>query len=78
MYNLLVRPYVPNDSWDDSNMFTLERERIFEYTDRRISSKYREDLQSLKDLPCLFSYEEFKGTGRVGRIDAGKMSRGFS
>ena len=70
MYNLLVRRYVPNDSWDDSNVFTLERERIFEYTNERISSKYREDLQSLKDLPCLFSYEEFKGTGRVGRIDA--------
>lgn len=51
-------------------MFTLERERIFEYTDKHISSKYRKDLQSLKDLPCLFSYEEFKGTGRVGRIDA--------
>lgn len=70
MYNLLLRIYEPNESWEDSNEFTIERYRVFEYTDEHISSRYQTDLQGLKDLPCLFSYEGFNRSARVGRIYA--------
>lgn len=70
MYNLLVRPCVLGDSWGDSNRFMLERERVLAYTDEHVTSNYNRDLQGLKDLLCLFSYERFESTARVGRIDA--------
>lgn len=70
MYNLLVRVYDPSESWDGSNRFTLERGRIFEYTDEHISLGHREDLQGLRNFPCLFAYERFEGTARIGRIDS--------
>lgn len=70
MYNLIVKIYSPNETWEDSNEFTLEHDRVFEYTDKHISSNYRNDLQGLKEFPCLFSYEGFEGSARVGRIDA--------
>lgn len=68
VYNLLVRSDPTNSAWSKAQRFRLQQSRVFEYTEGRLSSMFREDIQRLKELPCLFSYEGFSGHGRVGRI----------
>lgn len=57
------------NAWHKSGNYSFERERVFEYSDdSKPVSTYSKDIQRCRELPCLFSYEDFNGYGRVGRI----------
>ena len=68
MYNLFV--ISASGYWEQYRRYEDDRGRAFEYMDDGIEDEYREDLSKRKDLPCLFSYEEFEGYGRVGRLQS--------
>ena len=68
VYNLLIQLDSAHSAWSKSQRFQLHGERVFEYTDDRVRSMFDKDIQALKELPCLFSYEGLYGSGRVGRI----------
>ena len=72
MFNLLVRQrnhYSPQ-GWPESGTYAFERERVFEYTNAESVAEYFDDIQSRRNLPCLFSYEGTNDYGRVGRISS--------
>lgn len=71
MFNLLIRLDGHGTAWDDSSEYSLARDRVFWFTDHVPSiSKYRENIQRCMELPCLFSYEDFNGYARIGRINS--------
>lgn len=74
MYNLLIQLDPAHGAWSKSQRFRLSRARIFEHSDDDIRSKFDNDIQALKELPCLFSYEGLYGSGRVGRITSVRTS----
>ena len=52
-------------------LYSLQLQRAHEYSDDSESvSKYRDDIQRRKELPCLFSYEGLSEYGRVGHISS--------
>lgn len=68
MYNLLIQFDSTHSAWSESQRFRFHRERVFEYTNDRIRSMFDKNIQGLRELPCLFSYEGFNGFARIGRI----------
>lgn len=70
MFNLLIRGDLSSSAWPESGTYSLERKRVFEYSDGEAVSVYSDNIQSRKELPCLFSCEGLYGYGRVGRISS--------
>ena len=68
VYNLLVQLDHANSAWSNSQRFRIDRGRVFEYSEDTIRSKLNSNTRALKELPCLFSYEGFDGSGRVEHI----------
>ena len=67
MFNLIVQYDDTNSAWEQHAQYSIERERIFEYTESEVGSKFS-NLEALKELPCFFSYEGLTGDGRAGNI----------
>lgn len=68
MYNLLVRHDPYYGAWNRRNTYVIEKKRAFESSDEGKATSDYKDLQRRKELPCLFAYEQFGGTGQVGYI----------
>lgn len=52
-----------DQSWWEDNSIYIE-DRLFEYTSSEIKEQYKNNLDKLKDFPCLFTYES-QGSGKV-------------
>lgn len=69
MYNLIVT--AEYGAWDNGN-YRISRSRFLEYTNKEIASKFRElnneNLEKLKQIPCLFAYEGLESNVFVGLI----------
>jgi len=63
MYNLIMRN---NSDWLESDNWTLEQNRVFEYTEKHLRDEYKNNLQSLTDFPCLFCLEGLNNYGNIG------------
>lgn len=64
MYNLIISGNL--DDWLENDNWTLEQNRVFEYTERHLRDKYKNNLQSLTDFPCLFCLEGLDKYGNIG------------
>lgn len=83
MYNLLMLFDDAQEYWEQHQagaaQFPLDR--VLEYTDQDIALKYQNeqgipDLDALKKLPCLFTYEGQSVTGTIGTIQSAKIQYG--
>lgn len=75
MYNLIVT--AEEGAWDNDN-YRISRSRFLEYTNEEIASKFRElnteNLDRLKEIPCIFAYEGTDSNifiGFITQISAG-------
>lgn len=70
MYNLIVT--AEDGVWDNNN-YRFSRSRFLEYTNEEIALRFRElnteQLQKLKEIPCLFAYEGSESNVYVGFIE---------
>ncbi len=80
MYNLLMMSDPDQTWWENNNVY--EETRLFEYTNEKIKEKYENNLDKLKNLPCLFTYERWGGNnkikGYVGHIRSIKEKETFN
>jgi hypothetical protein len=72
MYNLLVTS--AEGAWDNP-FYEFDRSRFLEYTADKVTATLtslkglsEKQIDLIKSLPCLFAYEGFNGSVRVGRI----------
>jgi hypothetical protein len=78
MYNLFITS--EDEGWEKL-FYSIEKSRFLEYTNMEISDVFKnakqEQFDALKEFPCLFTYEGFKGISKVGYLnkitDRGKM-----
>ena len=72
MYVLLVTGSSKYHDWTEHESYSLEsgrnENRLFAYTDQNISEKYKNKLENLKELPCLFTYEFDRNGKTIGYI----------
>jgi len=78
VYNLIVT--AEEGAWDGKS-YVLPQERITEYTDDSLKTRYRilddQAIAELKSLPTIFAYEEPRDTpARVGRVTRIRSRRG--
>ena len=77
MYNLFIRGDPSNSAWSKGTTYSIDHDRVFEWCDGGdATSQYKDNLERRKELPCLFAYELFGGTGRVGYIQSIRMGAG--
>ena len=81
MFNLFVTYSGSDDEdvWGNSSSYTIDRSRFLEYTDEKISKFFsgnvsEEQLNYLKNLPCLFMHEQFAGKTRTGYLSDIKIN----
>ena len=75
MYNFLMIADGEEKDWveNEGKEYKIIR-RIFEYTEEGIKEKYKNNLDKLKNFPCLFTYEipyrstKVKTKGHIGHI----------
>lgn len=69
MYNLFVTSQ--EGAWDVPG-YEYDRSRFLEYTNESLAEKFKvlghEQIEYLKNIPCLFAYEGFRGAIRIGRL----------
>ena len=69
MYNLFVT--AQEGAWDIAG-YDYDRSRFLEYTNESLAEKFKilgpEQIEYLKNIPCLFAYEGFKDNVRIGRL----------
>lgn len=69
MYNLLVT--AQEGAWDVPG-YEYDRSRFLEYTNESLAEKFKalgsEQIEYLKNIPCLFAYEGFSGGVKIGRL----------
>ncbi|WP_079908696.1 FRG domain-containing protein [Paenibacillus sp. 32352] len=69
MYNLFITS--EDEGWEKL-CYIIEKSRFLEYTNMEISDLFKsankEQLDALKEFPCLFTYEGFKGISKVGYL----------
>ncbi|TLP70243.1 FRG domain-containing protein [Pseudomonas nitroreducens] len=69
MYNLLVTAHA--GAWDAPG-YEYDRSRYLEYTNESLAEKFKsltsEQVEHLKNIPCLFAYEGFKSEIKIGRL----------
>ncbi|MGY8624418.1 FRG domain-containing protein [Chromobacterium violaceum] len=69
MYNLLMT-YAEGD-WEKGT-YTYDISRFLEYTPEDVSESFRllntDTIEKIKEFPCLFVYEAFEGSSKVGKI----------
>ena len=68
MYNLFVTAAF--GYWEQNSSYELSLDRTSEFLDLSIPDKYKNNLATRKDLPCLFSYEGLEGHGHVGNLES--------
>ena len=69
MYNLLMISDPDQIWWENNEIY--EEGRLFEHTSEEIKEKYINNIDELKSLPCLFTYERYgnnKIRGHIGHI----------
>jgi hypothetical protein len=70
VYNLFITG--EDEGWE-SHYYNIEKSRFLEYTNMDISDVFKnakqEQFYALKEFPCLFTYEGFKGISRVGYLN---------
>lgn len=57
MYNLLIMMDDEKKYWIENNKYEITRDRLFGCTDKIVKEKYIDNLDTLKEFPCLFVYE---------------------
>jgi hypothetical protein len=69
MYNLFVT--AQDGAWESPG-YEYDRSRFLEYTNESLAEKFKilgaEQIEYLKNIPCLFAYEGFKGGVKIGRL----------
>ncbi len=68
MYNLLMITGHEDNIWQNNEKKIFPMSRIFEYTEDAVEEKYKNNLNALIKLPCLFCYEGFDSYGQIGSI----------
>ena len=73
MYNLLMVCDTNQKYWEEKELEPVKEDRLFEYTDKKIEDKYKDNIEELTKLPCLFTYERLGSLeikAHVGRIQS--------
>ncbi|URJ44475.3 FRG domain-containing protein [Paenibacillus polymyxa] len=69
MYNLFITGQ--DEAWEKLH-YEIDKSRFLEYTNMDISDVFKnakqEQLEALKEFPCLFTYEGFEGDSKVGYL----------
>ena len=66
--------------WIENNGHKMPADRLFNYTDEKIEEKYKENLDKLKNFPCLFTYEvnhKEETKGHIGSIKSISEYEGY-
>ena len=66
MYNVIMQGI----QWKPQGRWELEQSRVFEYTELSIKNEYKNNLNRLREFPCLFSCEGYNDYGSIGWIRA--------
>ena len=73
MYNLLIKYDDDQSYWEKNQIYSLEINRVFEYTEENIIKRFQgPDFTQLQKLPCLFTYEGKDVIGYIGFIQSVK------
>lgn len=69
MYNLFVT--AQDGAWESLG-YEYDRSRFLEYTNESLAEKFKilgaDQIEYLKNIPCLFAYEGFRGDVKIGRL----------
>ena len=69
MYNLFVT--AQDGAWESLG-YEYDRSRFLEYTNESLAEKFKtlgaEQIEYLKNIPCIFAYEGFRGGVKIGRL----------
>ncbi|MCD1656063.1 FRG domain-containing protein [Treponema zuelzerae] len=70
MYNLFIASF--KEAWD-KKYFEFDKSRFLEFTRENIASQFLNNHNELKNIPCLFGFEQYKSKFRIGHLTSIKQ-----